>query len=252
MRMTSGPSLASWLVPVIVVPTGVLGLWVLVTYFTGRHSVENAQYKVLRILTAPKSRAFWGGSRHVELRRYAPSLAASVTVGEANLAAAQSRGFRQVAAYIFGANRGAGGAPAPVAMTSPVVSQALPAAAGPPGVAASHRISFIMPSAFASLADLPTPTSDSVSLLALPARNELVESRTGPYQNDAARDEAAARLADIARREGLTVKANTAVSVYSYDPPWAFPLMKLSEVGLAVEDDVRHDDGAGAGAAPSH
>ena len=240
--MTSGQSVAAWLVPVLVVPTGVIGVWALLTYLTGRHSVENASYKVLRRLS--------GGSGRVELRRYSPSLAATVDVaGEASLTKAQSRGFREVARYIFGANRGASGAPVPVAMTSPVVSQALPSKAGSPAFDTTtpplHRISFIMPSAFASLADLPTPSSDAVRLVSIPARNELVESRCGLYPDASARDEAAARLADIARREGLAIKQDAAVSVYNFDPPWALPWMRLSEVGLAVEDDVRHEDLAG-------
>ena len=128
--MTSGSALASWLVPVLVVPCGVVGLWAALTYCTGRHSVENASYKVLRILSTTGK----GGGR-VQLRSYPASLIAAVDVtGEPDLGRAQSRGFRAVAGYIFGANlaplppggaAGAdGGASEAVAMTAPVALRA--------------------------------------------------------------------------------------------------------------------------------
>lgn len=248
---SAGPSLASWLVPVLVVPVAAVGLWAALTACTGRHSVENARYTVLRRLSS--------SGRRLELRRYPRSLVASVDVhGEPDLGRAQSRGFREVAAFIFGANRAVGvsgpqpvamtapvvsqvlGASAPVAMTAPVVSQALPPP--PPGDEAAllgapvHRISFVMPAKFAALAELPEPTSAAVRLRELPPRTELVELRSGLYPDAAARDAAAARLLDAAAREGLHVIPQTPVSIYNYDPPWAMPLMRLSECAVQVED----------------
>ena len=269
--MTSGSALASWLVPVLVVPCGVVGLWAALTYCTGRHSVENAPYKVLRVLSAPPGR---GGSGRVQLRAYPASLIAAVDVtGEPNLGRAQSRGFRAVAGYIFGANlappaagAGAPGAgagaseavamtapvltqalPASVAMTAPVVTQALAAsgeAAGGGagdggGGGAGYRIAFVMPSKYASLESLPVPTNPAVRLLAQPPRLELVESRTGLYPDAAARDAAVARLSAVAQREGLQLTEGVLPSVYNFDPPWALPMMRLSEVAVRVDDDGR-------------
>jgi hypothetical protein len=246
---SGGSALAAWLVPVLVVPAAGVGLWALLTRFTGRHSVENAPYVVLRRL-----------SGRVELRRYPPLLLAATDVsGERDVGRAQSAGFRRVAGYIFGGNVAAGAAPEAVAMTSPVLTQPVPVAMTSPvltqaqaqqpllgGQAADEppviRVAFVMPSKYQSLAALPKPTNPAVLLLEQPAHLELVESRTGLYPNPAARDAAAARLADVARREGLTPTAGAAPMTMNYDPPWAMPWMRLSEISLRIDDD---DDAAG-------
>jgi len=264
--MSSGGALASWLVPVLVVPVGVVGLWAAVTYCTGRHSVENAPYKVLRVLSSSSSGPGGRGGR-VTLRAYPASLQAAVdVVGEPDLGRAQSRGFRAVAGYIFGANVAAAGTGAasetvamtspvlsqalsvPVAMTAPVVTQALAGDAASPAAAAASggfRVALIMPSKYTRLESLPVPTNPAVRLLAVPPRLELVESRTGLYPDAAARDAAAERLAAVAQREGLRVTLGVAPSVANFDPPWSLPWMRLSEVAVRVDDDrvgASHED----------
>ena len=240
-----GSALAAWLVPVLVVPAAGVGLWALLTRFTGRHSVENAPFVVLRRL-----------SGRVELRKYPLLLLAATDVaGERDVGRAQSRGFRAVAGYIFGGNVAAGAAPEAVAMTSPVLTQPVPVAmtspvltqaqpqqpllaGGPAGDGVpTIRVAFVMPSKYRSLAALPKPTNPAVLLLEQPAHLELVESRTGLYPDAAARDAAAARLADVARREGLTLTAGAAPMTMNYDPPWAMPWMRLSEISLRIDDD---------------
>lgn len=248
-------SLASILIPVLVVPAGVVGLWALGSYLTGRHRVENAKYAVLRrVADSPRT----------ELRRYAPALMAYVDVpfaSEPDLQKAQSRGFRAIAGYIFGGNIAAGGASKEaVAMTSPVVTQAVRAAPASTTVAmtspvltsevagsggadggAAHRIAFIMPSRYSRLEELPRPTNPLVRLAALPSRLALAEMRFGArYPGAAARDEAEARLLAAAHREGLRVVAGS-TSVFNYDPPWTLPFMRLSEVSLEVEDAAADD-----------
>jgi len=229
----SSSSVVAAVVPsVILVPLGVVGLWALATYLTGRHSVENAAYVVLRRLPCG-----------AELRRVPPQLVACAEVpdDEGSLRRAQSRGFRQVAGYIFGGNVGGEGVAAPIAMTAPVVSQPLPGGGA--------RVSFIMPtSKFSSLEQLPQPTSARVTLAALPARLELVEARRGAwrYPELAAVSAAAERLAAAARRDGaLEVPADGPnFRVHNYDPPWALPFMCLSEVAIDV---TALDGGDGSG-----
>ena len=169
----------------IVIPVGIvagtLALWASFSYFTGRHAVENAKYTILSQLPSG-----------IQIRYYPPSIAATVTVEAHTMIEAGNKGFRYLARFIFGANTArSGGSSSKISMTSPVVSEAplltstsggaqkismtspvvMEGGAGPAASAGGlHTVSFIMPSQYQSLEDLPTPLEPSVKLRQLPPR----------------------------------------------------------------------------------
>ena len=172
----------------------------------------------------------------VEIRRYAPRLAAEVLV-EGEEEEARSAGFRALAAYIFGENR----EQAEVAMTAPVAQA--PAGAGdgtrtamtaPVAQArASQRewaVRFFMPAEY-SRKTLPEPTDPRIAIIELPEENMAAVRFSG------ARDPAAIDAAALALRRGLdgTGWAASGVPVaYFYDPPWTLPFLRRNEVVVPV------------------
>ena len=111
----------------------------------------------------------------IEIRHYAPRLAAEATVS-GSATAARSAGFEAVAGYIFGGNT----AKASIAMTAPVaqspsgqtIAMTAPVAQTADGLG-SWKVQFIMPARYTS-ATLPVPTSDQVTIVEQPAQDYAV------------------------------------------------------------------------------
>ncbi len=105
----------------------------------------------------------------VEIRRYAPRIAAETTVpGEED--AARTEGFRRLAGYIFGGNARRDR----IAMTAPVAQArgeriAMTAPVAQAGDAGGWRIRFFMPAGY-SMDTLPVPDDARVTLVEVPAR----------------------------------------------------------------------------------
>lgn len=167
----------------------------------------------------------------VEIRAYAPRLAASVTV-TGNEVYARSTGFRRLAAFIFGANM----ANSSIAMTAPVVQSGAAIAMTAPVVQSaaqpgSWTITFYMPSAY-TLATLPKPTDPGITLQEVPGDTLAVHRFTG------ARDAAAIAKATAFLLGQLSASAweptGDPVSWF-YDPPWTLPWARRNEVAVPVK-----------------
>lgn len=194
-----------------------------------------------------------------ELRKYAPSIVAETEVRGTREEAA-SEGFRRLAGYIFGGNRGRarvemtapvtmeGGQriamTAPVtmedgqriAMTAPVtmeggqrIAMTAPVALAP-DVAGGWRVQFTMPRAW-TLDTLPVPDDARVVLRAVPSRWMLVRRYQGGW-SEARRAEEEAQLESARAREGLT--ALGAPVWARFDPPWKPGFLKHNEVWIEV------------------
>ena len=226
-------------VPLVAVPLGILALWAGCSYFTGRHFVENAKYRVLRRY-----------EDSIELRLYEPCIIAEVAVPksvEPDFRRAQNVGFRKIAGFIFGANSLPDGAGEKISMTSPVIASSAKGAAvamTSPVIARdssgddadserAHLISFVMPSSYKTVSALPTPHNREVHLREVKARTELVLSRRGGYISVVERDAMEQRLIRAAEREGL--RPLSSAKSYSYDPPWSLWIMMLNEVAIEVD-----------------
>jgi hypothetical protein len=179
-----------------------------------------------------------------EMRKYAPILIAETMV-DGDMDEASNKGFRLIADYIFGNNQVVdSNANTKIAMTAPVtvepVSQKIPMTA-PVTVepqstdtnmqlAKKWRIHFVMPSQY-TLANIPKPKNDAITLKEIPSKYFLVYSYS--WLNTLTRvqnktDEAL----EWANRKGLKVIGAPKLS--RYDPPWTLPMFKRNEIMLEV------------------
>ncbi len=168
-----------------------------------------------------------------EVRQYAPNVVAEVVVG-GDLDTASSRGFRQVAGYIFGGNRAVSAvAAAPeserIAMTAPVV--AVPEDRKSLQGANRWRVQFVMPSKY-TLATLPHPNNPAVVLREIPGHRTAVVRFSGFMSEPKVEGKAQELLAWLQARG---MRAMGPPRLLRYDPPWTLPFMRRHEVVFDVE-----------------
>jgi SOUL heme-binding protein len=169
----------------------------------------------------------------VEIREYAPRIAAETTVS-AGEEEARNAGFRRLAGYIFGDN----GGQAKIAMTAPVAQQrpagtkiAMTApVAQSAGDDGSWVIRFFMPAKW-TLEELPTPNDDRVRLVTVPAETVAVLRFTGDRDAKAVATRTA-ELRDALRARGYRETGEP--TAWFYDPPWTLPFLRRNEVAIGV------------------
>jgi len=163
----------------------------------------------------------------VEIRRYAPRLAAETQVA-ADEMASRSEGFSRLAGYIFGGNQGA----ARIAMTAPVAQTptriAMTAPVAQAARADGHVIRFFLP---AALRDPPAPNDTRVTIVTVPAETVAVLRFTGSTAPQAVAAARARLLAALAT--GPWQPAGEPVAWF-YDPPWTIPTLRRNEVAVPV------------------
>lgn len=181
-------------------------------------AIDEPNFKVVRAYDA------------FELRRYEPYLVAE-TVIDAAAEEAGNKGFRLLAGYIFGRNKGArkidmtapvSQAAAKIAMTAPV-SQV----AGPKG----YVIQFAMPRDW-TLETLPEPLDAGVTLREMPARKLAVISYSGTWSQERY-EEHLKRLRDAMAQMGLVPLGDPVWA--RYDPPWKPWFLRRNEIWLEVD-----------------
>ncbi len=167
----------------------------------------------------------------LEIRRYAPRIAAETTVpGEQS--AALSTGFRRIAGYIFGGNT----THASIAMTAPVaqsssetIAMTAPVAQSPAADGA-WTIRFFMPAKY-TMETLPTPTDQQVRLVPVPSETLAVLRFTGSTGAEAV----ATRQVELSQALAATEwHAAGPAFAWFYDPPWTLPFLRRNEVAVAV------------------
>lgn len=181
----------------------------------------------------------------LELRRYAPYIAAEVQVEASSVNEASSRGFRPLAGYIFGNNEGSG----QIAMTAPVMTQSLPSSNLPPSspkqiamtapVTTSqdndglYTVRFSMPSKW-TMETLPIPNDENVKIIEIASEMRLAYRFIGP-RNQKKMDEALEKIEAFMVAENL--RALSPPIVAGYDGP-SVPLDKKRwEIMRIVESD---------------
>jgi len=175
------------------------------------------------------------GVEGVEIRRYAPRLAAE-TVVAAGEEEARNVGFRRLAGYIFGDNR----ASETIAMTAPVAQEAAdsekiamtaPVAQAPaPGAGGGWVIRFFMPAKYTA-GTLPVPTDPQVSIVEVPEETVAVRKFSGSRSPQAVAREAQILL-DALGDSGW--RADGPAVAWFYDPPWTLPFLRRNEVAIPV------------------
>ena len=179
--------------------------------------VEEAKYAVI------------GSPAGYELRRYEPSIVAQTsmpTMGDTGTA------FRAIAGYIFGGNekREAIAMTAPVVMNAPPVSEKIAMTA--PVVMGAGTMAFVMPSKYKSIADLPKPKDERVTLVNVPART-FAALRFGWYATPSRYREKAGELERLLARDG--VKALSKPYLAGYNPPFSVPFLMRHDVLIEVD-----------------
>jgi hypothetical protein len=193
--------------------------------FTGAAmAVEEPKYSVLE-----KTPPF-------ELRSYAPMILAEVQE-EGDLDEASSRGFRIIAAYIFGQNQ----VSEKIAMTSPVAVEeqaqksAKIAMTTPVNIEANAGkwiVSFVMPSEY-TLENLPKPLNSKVQLRQIPAVKRAVINFSGFYNANTVAEKTV-ELEQWMKTKNL--QAAGAPKFARYNPPWTLPFMRRNEIMIDIRD----------------
>jgi hypothetical protein len=179
----------------------------------------------------------------IELRDYAPTIVAE-TVVDGDLSSASNRGFRAIAAYIFGANRSVRAAGSEkIEMTAPVavesasekIAMTAPVSAERQGGDAlsgegTWTIRFTMPASY-TLATLPRPNDASVTLREVPGGRYAVLVFSGFTGEDKVRANTAELLAWMGTKG---FKPAGAPQLARYDPPWQLPFMRRNEIVVPV------------------
>jgi hypothetical protein len=168
----------------------------------------------------------------VEIRQYAPRIAAETVVAAGEMDA-RSIGFRRLAGYIFGGNQGG----ARIAMTAPVAQDAAGTqiamtapVAQTRDAAGRWRIRFFMPASY-TLATLPRPNDASVSLVTVPGETMAVLRFSGTTGTESV---AAHTAALVKALQGSAWRPAGEPVAWFYDPPWTLPPLRRNEVAVPV------------------
>lgn len=176
---------------------------------------------------------------NVQIRRYAPRIAAETTViGDEEQS--RSAGFRALARYIFGANHRRD----KIAMTAPVAQHRDPehrdgariAMTSP--VAQSQKslhgwvIRFYMPAKW-TMDTLPEPDDPDVRLLRVPAETLAVLRFSGDRGARAVQTRTD-ELRETLREYGF--EPTGPATAWFYDPPWTLPFRRRNEIAIPVND----------------
>jgi hypothetical protein len=167
-----------------------------------------------------------------EVRDYPSLIVAEVTVtGEQKEAA--SKGFRLLAAYIFGGNRRRQS----IAMTAPVAQEptsekiAMTAPVTQVEDAGTWIVRFTMPSAY-TMESLPEPNDPQVRLRRLPPTRVAVLRFSGL----AGKDDVDAKSAELlATAKAHHLRVSGPVTLAQYNPPWTLWFLRRNEVMIQVE-----------------
>ena len=171
----------------------------------------------VRIYEEPRYAAVATLSDGVEVRRYAPRLAAETEVAGDDVEA-RSGAFRILFAYIAGANAGA----EKIAMTAPVET-----APGAGGV----RMRFFLPARYTA-ATAPRPTDSRVHLIPVPEETMAVLRFSGRGAEAELARRTAALRAVLAPTPWRPVADPV---ILFYDPPFTLPFLRRTEAAVRVE-----------------
>lgn len=165
-----------------------------------------------------------------EVRRYDAYLVAETTV-RAAADDAGNQGFRALAGYIFGNNKGTrkiemtapvAQAPTKIAMTAPVTQSAS---------AGAYVIQFAMPAEW-TLETLPEPLDPGVTLRAIPARTLAVIAYSGSW-SQSRYEEHLKKLQDAVAQAGLRWHGEPVWA--RFDPPWTLWFLRRNEIWLTLD-----------------
>ncbi len=179
-----------------------------------------------------------------EVRHYVPILIAE-TIVEGDMDAASSKGFRLIADFIFGNNQQADSdKKAKIAMTAPVtvepqsskIAMTAPVTVEPQAAesnmktAKTWRINFVMPSQY-TLANIPKPKNNAVSLREVPSKYFIVHKYSG-FNTVSRVQTKTDETVEWAIKRSYKMIGRPQLS--RYDPPWTLPMFRRNEIMLEI------------------
>jgi len=198
--------------------------------FRAANALERPNYQVLRRLP--------GG---VELRRYEPYVIAETTVEAPTMREAGGKGFRTVAAYVFGKNR----PKRTMAMTAPVrmsksggEAMAMTAPVRMERADDKMRVSFVLEKSYTTRS-APSPLSRDVRVKNVAPHILAARTFSGPPPSDKRVARERQRVLDALHSQGLAVSAPSETLVFGYHDPFITPsFLRRNEVCLRVQESA--------------
>ena len=178
----------------------------------------------------------------VELRQYEPYLIAETEVASGPMRESTGKGFRTVAAYLFGKNKARGGSEK-MAMTAPVRSSsssgekmAMTAPVRSSG-GDKTKISFVMPSKY-SMRTAPQPIDRAVRLRQVKPHFMAARSFSGPPPGDGRVQREREKVLQALGDRNLRPEGDAETLVMGYHDPFMTPnFLRRNEVGIFVDGD---------------
>jgi hypothetical protein len=170
-----------------------------------------------------------------ELRHYAPLIIAETLIS-GSMDDASSKGFKKIAAYIFGNNTLAEGESTKIAMTAPVTMEPgstkikMTAPATLEKQDGKWLMYFVMPSEY-SLATLPRPNNPEVVLKEIPAKQYAVLRFSGLTGERKVAKKTNALLAWL-KTSNITPKGTPALARYNH--PFTLPFLRRNEILVKI------------------
>ena len=161
-------------------------------------------------------------SGNYELRNYEAMIVAETKV-DGDMDKASSKGFRNLAGYIFGDNKDDQGSKEKISMTAPVILEANEQKLTKDN---SYWVRFVMPKEY-DMNSLPTPNNAEVTLRKLPATKFAVIRFSGLAGEDKV-DANLEKLQSWMAQEEL--QGNGEPILARYNPPWTLPFMRRNEI----------------------
>jgi hypothetical protein len=207
-----------------------LGLGIL--WITPAMAIEEPKYEVIV------------SDAQFEVRHYAPVLIAE-TIVEGDMDAASSKGFRLIADFIFGNNLSSDtDKKSKIAMTAPVtvepqsskIAMTAPVTVEPQAAesnmktATTWRINFVMPSQY-TLANIPKPKNNAVSLREVPSKYFIVHKYSG-FNTVSRVQTKTDETVEWAIKRSYKMIGTPQLS--RYDPPWTLPMFRRNEIMLEI------------------
>jgi hypothetical protein len=207
-------------------------------------AIEEPSYEILSI-QAP-----------FEVRHYRPMLIAQVTV-EGDMDEASSKGFRQIAGFIFGGNQPIGSgtlssmlspqdaqsaSPASIPKSEPLDAKGVKIAMTAPvtivpqeadkGLLSAQlwRVNFVMPSQY-TLRTIPQPKNPAISLQEVPDKYYAVMTYSG-FNFQTKVEQHMAQTLQWATSKGYNVLSSPQLA--RYDPPWTLPMFRRNEILVEI------------------
>ena len=193
----------------------------------------------------------------VELRQYDPYLIAETEVASGPMRESTGKGFRTVAAYLFGKNKARGSGSEKMAMTAPVrsssggekMSMTAPVRSSSGGEKMSMtapvrssggdktKISFVMPSKY-SMRTAPRPIDRAVRLRQVKPHFMAARTFSGPPPGEARVQREREKVLQALGDRSLRPEGDAETLVLGYHDPFMTPnFLRRNEVGIFVDGD---------------